>query len=96
MSPAGFEPTIRGEIKLMIYLVNCSWNLGTYQQNCTKERGKDPWRMVAAVGKVDSYKAVCETKHRALSRISGGRIETALHVNWHTFDGAASRGAQKL
>jgi hypothetical protein len=52
--------------------------------------------MAAAVGKVDSYEAVCETKHRALARIDGGRTETAVRVNWHTLDGAASTAARQL
>ena len=37
--------------------------------------------MAAAVDKEDSYEAVCETKHRALSRTDGGRTETALCVS---------------
>jgi len=52
--------------------------------------------VAAAVGKGDSYEEVCETKHRALSRIDGGRTETSLRVNWHTLDGAASIAAQQL
>jgi hypothetical protein len=52
--------------------------------------------MVAAVGKVDSYEAVCETKHRALSRIDRGRTETALRVNWHTLDDVAAIAIRQI
>jgi hypothetical protein len=60
------------------------------------KRGKDPWRMAATVDKEDSDVAVCETKHRALSRIDGGRTETALRVNWRALDGAADTAARQL